>query len=106
MTWFDVISVLANDSFVSGISDGDLEASRSSREVSIVKAFYIKDQFKALGHSIFNSGWNVVEVISGIVGRIQVDRVRIDKIQVGNDEAADAVVRDGQIGVVERVVNV
>lgn len=45
-------------------------------------------------------------MISGIVGRIQVDRVRIDKIQVGNDEAADAVVRDGQIGVVERVVNV
>jgi len=46
-----------------------------------------------------------VEVIRAVVGRVHVHCLRIDEIQVGDDEAAGSVVGDGQVGVVEGMVH-
>jgi len=43
---------------------------------------------------------------AGVIRRVHVNGLRVQKVQVRNDEAAGAIVGDGQVGVVERMVNV
>ena len=47
-----------------------------------------------------------MKMFSGVVRGVQVDRLGVDKVQVGSDEAAGSIVGDRQIGVVEFVGNI
>ena len=102
----DIVSILADNCLVSGIRNGYLESSWRSRVVGIVEALNVHHQLQASGHPIFGSQRNAVKMFSGVVRGVQVDRLGVDKVQVGSDEAAGSIVGDRQIGVVEFVGNI
>ena len=69
--------------------------------VCIVVALHIEDQLHASSDPILGTVRNGVEVIPGILHRVDWNGLVVDKVKVGEHCAAAAVVGDANHGIVE-----